>query len=202
MRNFIIKPELTANDQYLNALTLQAHVDDDYYTVDFYPSSFMLSGNAAAPSTSASIVSLPTSNEVVSVVKFRNGQTDEIKGSLRSRLYWEKGALEFSVYFTGSTGNTNNLQWSLRAFSHALSEDITAAAVISPNELVAGPSTALTLKKYVFTEYLPFSREKELINFRLFRTSTAVGDTYTGDAYLTMLRVRLIPSMNQTGTKF
>lgn len=202
MRNFVVKPDLTANDQYLNAHTIQAHIDDDYYTVDYHPSDFQLSGNAAAPSTAATIVSLPIGNEKISVVQFRNGFTDEIKGSLRSRLYWEKGTLEFSVYYTGSASSSNNIQLSLRGFAHALNEDITAAASISPNELTPGPGTALLLKKYVFTEYLSFSREKELIHFRIFRSSTAVGDTYAGDVYIPLVRVRLIPSLAQTGNKF
>jgi hypothetical protein len=201
MRNYIVKPILTEPDQQLNALTIQAHIDDDYYTIDAYPEDFILSGNAAQPSTAATFVSLPVGNERIPVVQFRNGFTDEVKFSWRSRKYWEKGNVEFKIYFTGSTGNTNNIKWQLRGYSHAIGESITAVSTLATDETVAGPTSALFLKSYTFSNYEPMSREMELMHLRLTRLSLDASDTYTGDVYLVLMKITLIPAMNQTGTK-
>ncbi len=202
MRNLIVKAKPTEDDNHLNLLTIQAHVDDIYYSIETYPSDFSLSGNGTTPSTAATLVSLPIGNEVISVCQFTNGNTDEIKYLLRSFRYWEKGNLEFTVYYTGSTSNTNNIRFSLRGFTHSLDTSITAASTLSSDETTPGPATALFLKRYVFTTYLPFSREFDICNLRLYRESTHASDTYTGDVYLVMMKIRLIPSLMQTGTAF
>lgn len=201
MRNLVVKPKLTDNDHHLNIKTIEAHIDDDYYVVDFYPSDCALSGNGTVPTTAATLVSLPAGNETISILQFSNGNADEVKIDLRTRLYWEKGALEVTVYYTGSVNSTNDIRFSLRGYSHAIGDDITAASTLSVDATTPGPATALTLKKYTFTSYLAFSREMELCHFSLYRDSAHASDTYAGDVYVPIIKVRLIPAMVQTGTK-
>lgn len=201
MRNLIAKPHLSENDNYLNVKTIEAHIDDDYYVRDLFPTDFSLTGSAATPSTGAVLVSLPAGSEKIDVIQFSEGNTDEVKATFRSRQYWEKGNVEFTIYYSGSLGSSNNIRWSLRGYSHAVGEDITATTIISSDEVTPGPSTAYYLSKYTFSTYLPFSREKELMNIKILRISGNAADTYTGDAYLVMVKARLVPAMLQSGNK-
>lgn len=201
MRNIVINSAFSDVDHKTNYSVITGHVDDDYYAVDFQPEDFVLSGNAAQPSTAATLLSLPIGNERVAVVQFANGNTDEIKLSLRPRKYWTKGNIEVTLWYTGDTSSTNPIRWSIAGFKHAIGEDITSAATFSSDETTAGPSTAFFLKKYTFTTYLSMAQEHEFLHFRIFRASGHASDTYAGDAYIALIKTRLIPALVQDGVK-
>lgn len=201
MRNFIIKPILTDNDQYLNALTTQAHIDDDYYVRDLFPKDVSLAGNSSVPTSAATLVSYPIANEVTNAIQFSEGSSNEIQFNTRSRLYWEKGNVEITLYYTGTVSSTNNIRWTLEGRTYALDDLLSEAAALTVIETTPGPSTALAVKKFTFSSYLPFSRESEIMTFRLVRFSGVASDTYTGHALVVAIKLRLIPALNQTGTK-
>lgn len=201
MRNITIKPSFTETDHKSNYNVINQHVDDDYYVIDFYPEDFELSGNATIGSVAATLVSLPAANEQVVVAQLTEGSICEFKFKLRPRQYWVKGNLETTIYYTGDVSSTNNIRLTEVVHDYAIGDDISSTTAFSVVETTAGPSTAYFLKKYTMTNYFPYSRENEIINYRIVRFSGHAADTYTGDVFIVAIKIRLVPAMIQEGAK-
>lgn len=171
-----------------NQRALQASLYESLYVRYFNPASLRTAGVATLSGTEATeYINFPD-----------NDNSPRAWASLPIPAHWRQGNARFTMFWGGSVGSTNNVNWTLHRRVTAVGGDYTtndtATIVVIP-----GPATANTWQRYTWAANVPIAGNHRLLTFRLLRAGADVTDTYAGAAHLLMCLWRFVPSVQECG---
>lgn len=107
---------------------------------------------------------------------------------------WVTGSVQFTVFYGGSLGSTNNIRWNIIFNAHPVNADITATEV-NASQNFAGPSNANFYVTGTFTTLGSIVGAEKLMGLQILRVGADAGnDTYTGTARLFGVMLDFFPS--------
>lgn len=110
---------------------------------------------------------------------FAAGATSDAHWTIPKKRLWQLGgSIRFTMVYSGTTGNTNNIDMRLAASEEAVGDDYTTGLDINNTDLFAGPAADSLVATHEFDTLLPVAGDGIVIPVRLRRVNT---DTYTGD---------------------